>query len=213
MKRLGIVLGLVILLNVFSAGAFAKVQAESDVYSACPKEYIKVAPTEKRIWDALDVLQGTVGEFSRNAILGENLSAKPIKVEFLNLATINPLYADYDALGIKKGKQLYIYINQKHYDAPKEALAALLSHEALHQDEYNSLNEETYAWTMEAKVWHDLVSKNPAIKNKTYSSLVRRENILSKMLENANFSNTLIKNTVVTHPGYQKLPMRSPGFD
>ena len=36
----------------------------------------------------------------------------------------------------------YIYINPKHEAAPPAALAALLAHEALHQDEYNSLSEE-----------------------------------------------------------------------
>ena len=35
----------------------------------------------------------------------------------------------------------YPYINPKHRNAPPGALAALLAHEALHQDEYNSLSE------------------------------------------------------------------------
>ena len=158
-------------------------------------------------------MQGTVGEFSRNAILGENLSERPIKISFKDLSLIKPQYANYDALGLKKGRQLYIYINLKHQNAPKEALAALLSHEALHQDEYNSINEETYAWTMEATVWAELCRKNPNLRNNKYSSLASRENILLKMLENADYSNILIKNTVVNHPGYQSLPLKSPGFD
>ena len=174
--------------------------------------YIKVTSDDK-IMDALDAMQGTVGEFSRNAILGENLSERPIKIEFKDLSLIKPQYANYDALGLKKGRQLYIYINLKHQNAPKEALAALLSHEALHQDEYNSINEETYAWTMEATVWADLCRKNPSLRNNKYSSLASRENILLKMLENADYSNILIKNTVVNHPGYQSLPLKSPGFD
>ena len=107
----------------------------------------------------------------------------------------------------------YIYINQKHLNAPIEALAALLSHEALHQDEYNSISEETYAWTMEANVWADLCKRNPILRHDKTSSLASRENILLKMLENANYSNVLIKNTVVNHPGYKSLPQKSPGFD
>ena len=42
-------------------------------------------------------------------------------------------------LGCKKCKRLYILVNSRHKYAPRGALAALLSHEALHQDEYNSL--------------------------------------------------------------------------
>ncbi len=176
-----------------------------------PKEYQKVSD-EPIIWEALDCLKGTLGDFSRNAIIGQNITNRPIKVEFVELGTIKPMYQNYDALGIKKKNQLYIYINQKHKNAPKEALAALLSHEALHQDEYNSLNEETYAWTMEAKVWGELSRKNPA-STTVKSSLVDRENTLTKMLNNANQSNILIKNTVVNHPGYKSLPTKSPGFE
>jgi len=175
-------------------------------------EYTKVT-SEEKIKEALDLLKGTVGDFSREAILGSNLTERPIKIEFRELSSLKPEYANYDALGMKKGRQLYIYINQKHYNAPPEALAALLSHEALHQDEYNSIKEETYAWTMEATVWADLCRKNPSLRNNKMSSLAARENILLKMLENANYSNILIKNTVVNHPGYQSLPQKSPGFE
>ena len=196
---------------LLTTNAFAK-SNESDVASLCSKDYQKVT-TDDSICLALDELKGTVGEYSREAILGNNLTEKPIKIEFKELSAIKPQYASYDALGMKKGKQLYIYVNMKHHNAPPEALAALLSHEALHQDEYNSINEETYAWTMEANVWADLCKKNPNLKNDKLSSLANRENILLKMLENANYSNTLIRNTVVNHPGYQKLPIKSPGFD
>lgn len=180
--------------------------------SSCGQEYEKVS-SNGQICAALDSLKGTVGEFSRDAILGENLTNKPIKIEFKELSALKPQYASYDALGMKKKNQLYIYINQKHINAPKEALAALLSHEALHQDEYNSISEETYAWTMEANVWADLCKRNPALRHDKSSSLASRENILLKMLENANYSNVLIKNTVVNHPGYKSLPQKSPGFD
>ena len=178
----------------------------------CAEEYKKVT-SDGKICEALDKLKNTVGNFSREAILGENLTNKPIKIQFYELSSIKPQYSSYDALGMKKKNQLYIYVNQKHYNAPPEALAALLSHEALHQDEYNSINEETYAWTMEATVWADLCKKNPSLRNNKSSSLASRENILLKMLENANYSNVLIKNTVVNHPGYKKLPQKSPGFD
>ena len=159
------------------------------------------------------MLKGTNGEFSRNAILGNNLSGKPVKIEFKDLGTINPDYAKFDAVGWKKNKQLYIYINPRHKDAPPGALAALLSHEALHQDEYNSLAEETYAWTMEASVWCEILRIYPESADDKLSPLVNRENNLKKMFEKGNYSDKYIKKEVRGNKGYKGLPQTSPGFE
>lgn len=161
---------------------------------------------------ALDMLKGTGGEFSRQAVLGTNLTSKPIKVAFKNLGSINPKFATFDALGWKKGSRLYIYISDKHSNSPAIALAALLSHEAIHQDEYNSLSEETYAWTMEASVWTELLELNPDYQL-NLDTLVQRENTLKKLLERGNYTNTYIKKTVYSNAGYQNLPESSPGFE
>src|SRR5574344_849770 len=93
------------------------------------KKFYKPVTKELKIIYALEAMKGTLGEFSRNAILSSNLTQKPVKVEFKNLGELREQYADFDALGWKKKKRLYIYINQKHIDAPPEAIAALLSHE------------------------------------------------------------------------------------
>ena len=70
------------------------------------KEYVKqITPVYKSVGDdtviyvALDMLKGTNGEFSRNAILGENLSRRPVKIQFKNLGEINQDYSSFDALG------------------------------------------------------------------------------------------------------------------
>ena len=182
-------------------------------------EYIKqITPIYKAVgkdevfYVALDMLKGTNGEFSRNAILGNNLSGRPVKIEFRDLATINPDYEKFDALGWKKNKQLFIYINPRHKDAPPGALAALLSHEALHQDEFNSLAEETYAWTMEASVWYEIVKMYPE-SNDELHPLVIRENTLKKLFERGGYSNKYIKKTVMSNEGFKNLPSTSPGFE
>ncbi len=167
---------------------------------------------EQVIYVALDMLKGTNGEFSRNAILGNNLSGKPVKIEFRDLGTINPEYEKFDALGWKKNKQLFIFINPRHKDAPPGALAALLSHEALHQDEFNSIAEETYAWTMEASVWYEIVKLYPE-SNDELHPLVVRENMLKKLFERGNYSSKYIKKTVISNEGYKNLPSTSPGFE
>lgn len=161
---------------------------------------------------ALDMLKNTTGEFSRNAILGDNLTGKPIKIEFKDLSEINPSYANFDAVGWKRKESLYIYINPKHKNAPPAALAALLSHEALHQDEYNSLSEETYAWTMEATVWYEMLQKYPELSN-VNEPLVKRENILKQLFEKGNYTNKYIKKNVYANQGYKGLPISSPGFE
>ncbi len=182
-------------------------------------EYVKqITPLYKTtgkdeiIYVALDMLKGTNGEFSRNALLGNNLSGRPVKIEFRDLGTINPDYAQFDALGWKKNKQLFVFINPRHKDAPPGVLAALLSHEALHQDEYNSIAEETYAWTMEASVWYEIVKLYPE-SNDELHPLVVRENMLKKLFERGNYSNKYIKKTVISNEGYKNLPSTSPGFE
>ncbi len=175
------------------------------------KDY-SVVGKDEIFYVALDMLKGTNGEFSRNAIIGNNLTASPIKIEFKNLGQIKSTYANYDALGWKKGKKLYIYINEHHSTSPAIAIAALLSHEALHQDEFNSLSEETYAWTMEAAVWCELLELYPNYEL-GIDSLVVRENTLKKIFERGNYTNKYIKKTVYSNSGYQNLPESSPGFE
>lgn len=175
------------------------------------REYSKVSK-EQIFHIALDMLKGTTGEFSRKAILGYNLTQKPIKIEFKDLSEINKSYESFDAIGWKNRGRLYIYINPKHQYAPPGALAALLSHEALHQDEYNSLSEETYAWTMEAIVWTEILKKYPE-SNNLESALVTRENALKQLLEKGNYTNKYIKKTVYANNGYKNLPLTSPGFE
>ena len=174
-------------------------------------EYKKVS-NEQIFHVALDMMKGTAGDFSRKAILGYNLTQHPIKIEFKNLSDINPAYETFDAVGWKKKGKLYIFINPKHQYAPPGALAALLSHEALHQDEYNSLSEETFAWTMEAVVWGEILKKYPE-SNNLESSLVTRENILKQLYEKGNYTNKYIKKTVYANNGYKNLPLTSPGYE
>ena len=143
------------------------------------EEYKKIS-TQQIIHVALDMMKDTTADYSRKAIMGFNLTQEPIKIEFKDLSELNPSYANFDAVGWKKRNKLYIYINPKHEEAPPAALAALLSHEALHQDEFNSLSEETYAWTLEANVWYEMLKRFPE-SNNLESPLVMRENILKEL--------------------------------
>lgn len=176
------------------------------------KKYKKITK-DGVIMQAMELMNTeNISKFSYKTLMGNNLTEKPFKIEFKNLFEINPEYASFDAFGWEKKNTLYIYINEKHRNAPPEAIAALLTHEAVHQDRFASLNEETYAWTLEAATWMKLSEKNPSVIDNP-SSLVTRENMLKKLFEKGDYSNKYIKKAVYTNPGYKKLPTRSPGFE
>ena len=219
MKRL---LKILILLSLTTQVSFAKtyqpVPSTVKLPAKYTQEYIdSISDEYKNVSDeqifhvALDMLKGTSGDFSRKAILGYNVTQYPVKVMFKDLSEINEAYSTFDAIGWKKKGKLYIYINPKHEYAPPGAIAALLAHEAIHQDEYNSLSEETYAWTMEAVVWTEILKMFPE-SNTLESALVTRENILKQLLEKGNHTNKYIKKTVYANEGYKNLPLTSPGF-
>lgn len=215
MKKFRIpLLGAFLALSLFST-SYAIVEP-SKVPSALIDEGLaktyKKSTQDTNVIEALELLKQTSGEYSRKAILGDNLTRRPIKIEFKNLSEINPAYANFDALGWKKSGKLYIYINKKHQSAPKEALAALLAHEAIHQDEFNSLNEETYAWTLEAAVWTQLSEDNLELQNISHP-LVERENVIKKLFKKGNYTSAYIRKFVISNKGYQNLPERSPGFE
>ena len=101
-----------------------------DIYlEQLKKEYRKISSDEV-ILVALDMMKNTTADFSRRALIGYNLTDKPVKVQFKDLSQIKEDYQNFDALGWKKKNQLYIFINPRHADAPPAALAALLAHEA-----------------------------------------------------------------------------------
>ncbi len=186
-----------------------KPEFNTDEYA---KKYKKVTK-DGAVMQALELMQTeNISKYSYRALMGNNLTEKPFKIEFKNIAEINQEYASFDAIGWKKKNTLYIYINEKHRNSPPEAIAALLAHEAIHQDEFNSLNEETYAWTLEAATWMKLSEKNPSVL-KHSSSLVTREVMLKKLFEKGNYTNKYIKKAVYSNPGYKNLPTRSPGFE
>ncbi len=217
-KIFNILIALIISTNIATAKSYQPVPQNVTLPAKYTQEYINSISDEyKKVSDeqifhvALDMLKGTSGDFSRKAILGYNVTQQPVKIMFKDLSEINEAYATFDAIGWKKKGKLYIYINPKHEYAPPGALAALLAHEAIHQDEYNSLNEETYAWTMEAIVWTEILKMYPE-SNNLESALVTRENVLKQLLQKGNRTNKYIKKTVFANEGYKNLPLSSPGF-
>jgi hypothetical protein len=134
----------------------------------------------------------------------------PVRVIFKDMKSMNKALSNYDALSwiSNQGEQV-IFVNEKHRNAPPAALAALISHEAMHNDEFNSLEEEVQSWQHEARVWMEMKSRNPALSKiqPGLSPLVDRENRIE-----TEYSKGSLASFVRSSPGYKGLPESSPGF-
>ena len=97
------IFSILILLGLTGAPALAKkyepVPSNVELPAKYTQEYIdSISPEYKDVSDeqifhvALDMLKGTEGMFSRNAILGNNLSQRAMKIEFRDLGQINQKY-------------------------------------------------------------------------------------------------------------------------
>lgn len=67
----------------------AKAEIDEKLY----KKYEDVT-NDINLIQAIEKLSETTGKYSKDAILGKNLTNKPIKIEFMNLSTINPMYTN-----------------------------------------------------------------------------------------------------------------------
>ena len=151
---------------------------------------------------------------------------------FRVLEELDPQYKDYDALSWMgpEGEWL-IFIHAKHLQAPPPALAALIAHEALHNDLENSLQEESVAWQREAMVWLELKRQWPLLQGLAASrlagvpsgaasqppavpSLAQHSTALLHRLQRISqaYAQGKLAALVKQHPGYQHLPATSLGF-
>lgn len=151
-----------------------------------------------------------------NIILGDNLSRQQIKIMFYDFAALGSAFEDMDAVACKKrgSDRIYILINNIHQDAPVEAIASILTHETIHQDDISSLEEETTGWTNEAKAWISYKETNAKLNNinSENSPLVKRLNTLAEMYLTSHNTSEKIEKSVSTNRGYSLLAKASPGF-
>lgn len=179
-------------------------------------DYSEISDNAK-IQQTLELLSTHSAETKQtlSTITGDNLTQKPIKIMFYDLSKMNVAYANYDALTCKhKSGSLYILINNKHQNAPTEALACLLSHEVTHQDDLSSYEEEVHAWTTEAIIWISLKNSDKKLNNSELNNndLVKRLNTIEKMYISAGYSTIEISKEVHANVGYRGLSEFSPGY-
>jgi hypothetical protein len=139
-----------------------------------------------------------------------HLMENDTKVFFKDMREMGKVHKNDDALSlITDDDRHIILINIKHQNAPPQALAALIVHEALHGDRDNSVHEEFIAWTREASMWKEMREKYPEIKNlPNYKiPLVDRENAIEVLL-----TRNQLRQQIEGNIAYQGLPPHSPGF-
>lgn len=206
---------MIILVGLFisTIACSAKENTVTDTISKADKEQYSEITKDFQIIEILEIMKNSPAKFAYEKILGNNQSKKPIKLIFKDLSALNPQYKNYDAVGWKRGIQLYIYINPKNTKASKEALCALIAGRALHDDETDSINENVECIMIEAMTWDYFVDKNPALENEQSDLVVKRENILRKYFILGNKTDKYIRIIVKKNPIYQGLPETSPGFE
>lgn len=165
----------------------------------------------KNILSAVKIMKNTPANASYKRILGNNPTKKPIKIEFKNLASLNKNYDRYDGLGYKNKGTFYIYISDRHTDAPKEALASLISGLAVHVDDDDSINEEIFAWALEAVMWNGFLKQNPELASNP-SRLVERENNIEALYAASPSDVSYIRELIERNNGYLRFKRVSNGF-
>lgn len=184
-----------VILNGFPA--FSQTHYSMTAFLKCTRD--------EAIMRAFSLMQQGGGEASLTRIV-----SKPMRVIFKDMKSINKSLRNYDALSwISNHGEQVIFVNEKHRSAPPEALAALISHEAMHDDEFNSVSEEVQSWKHEAEVWIEMKAKNPELSKIAAGAypLVDRENRLE-----TEYRKRSLDSFVRSSPGYQGLPEASPGF-
>ncbi len=193
-----------IVLCAFLLLAGCQVQAKKLDYSSITNS--------AKIVSALKQLENTEFKDTLDAIGGNNLTQKPVVIKFMKLSYISVDYRNCNAVVVFDNQgRMYILIDSKLKKAPAEAIAALLTHEIIHQDNITSIEEETRGWTNEAICWMAMKKKNPKLAY-VDSPLVSKLNKLEKMYKDANNTDSLIKQAVEQNTVYSKLAMNSPGY-
>jgi uncharacterized protein YqcC (DUF446 family) len=210
--KTGIYLALLTGLGVSAASCWSEPMAATTPLSQQPSYFKTVAPTQwlrqvrdPRLILALQWMDLT--EEGRSSL--KHLHQKRLKLLFRDLSDFGPVIAQFDAIAwMNKEGDIALFIHQKHQGAPPQALAALIAHEALHDDASNSKAEERFAWECEGKVWQQLQQTLSPQQRLGGNSLASRLNKIVETLQ-AQKLDALVRD----NNAYKGLPEASPGYE
>ena len=161
-----------------------------------------------KIQDAISLLKNSVFEEPYKIISGMNPTEKAYFIEFKNFKKMGKKFNDYTAVGWKENGRQYIFISQKHKDAPPEALAALIAGRCINFDEFDSVNEEAISLMLEACIWKSL-AKNSISENDT---LTAREKEITKIISTVSDDGNELIDFIKQNKSYINLPQESAGY-
>lgn len=178
---------------------------------SCSNVQAKNADTDEQIKTIVNMIESCPYQEPYKKLNGDNETKKPITIDFFDLSILSEKYKNFDALSWKRNKNLYIYINEKHKDAPIEALAALVAGRLFNDDTIDSLNEEQVCWLSEAYVWAYLTKGKEFTEGE--NGLIEREIVISKLLNADPYEGKYIIKLIDTNKGYESMPKTSPGYN
>jgi len=150
------------------------------INSACAHDFKKISD-DSRIILALQVLKSTESSDTLESLFTRDKKGNYTKIIFYDLGMISYEYKKHYAMACKDNfGENYIIISTKYRNAPKEALAALIAHEAAHRLEKATLDEEVSATLAEVKQWNKSLAVNSALKDSD-NELVKRLNNLCEL--------------------------------
>ena len=169
---------------------------------------VKTADLEK----AVDLLKDTaIGPIFYDYIKGNNITGKPIKIEYKDLSLFGEKYKDFLSICQIKDNQIHIYISSQLKNSSQEALATLISSVSIHQDKIDSINEEIYSAMLQAALWSDFTENKLSLKLEE-SGLVNTLNYYSDYWKDNNYDINAFKPLIKSNPAYKSLKQTSPGF-
>jgi hypothetical protein len=121
-----------------------------------------------------------------------------IVIAFYNLEEINPNYKNFYAVTATSDtdNKTYILLAKRLNKSPYQAISALIAHELVHaysSSQFDSLNEEHNAFTMEVETWSKIIKNNPELENSD-DELIKRENKLLRIHKEGNLLESIRNN-------------------
>ena len=157
------------------------------VFVNCANAYnYRKVTDDDRIVAALKVLEDTNSQETLERIF--NNSAKhPVQIIFYDLGMISYEYKNHFAtVSDDNFGDVYIIIHTAYRNAPKEALAALIAHEAVHLAyPTENIDNEVKATSAEALQWSKCLAKYPNLKFDSTNLLIARLNGLVEIYNTA----------------------------
>jgi len=163
-------------------------------------DYSKIS-SNKKIIAALDALERINEGQIVSTLQGNNVTDKPIRILFRDLAVYGQDGSEAVTMKTKCGG-LAILISTKHMYSPAEAIASLIAHESIHQAQTGTLDEEVQAWTTEARIWKKF-NKQDATLGLEQTKLTKRLNYITKIYSENGVAS--IEDIVAHHPVYANL--------